>query len=330
MISSRVGRSRHREWSYAQQHYLRRAPLTSAEVTAWVKGSMVAMLNEQQLLSWHMPMGAAHNADPDSSVVGLVLSNSADDRTLLIASTVSKLWQLAVAEPQFGLRQRSAALRSACEARRQFHPPFFVDLVDGSDAGPVGPGSGTQQRPMATVARAEELYHEFMRRGHIASAWHETEGQPHIKVACQLGLCPLLRCRAADCIKMICKEHGEMGSAYVHEDTLDAYFKNVTVCAEEGCDVAYCQEHAFRPWHAPPLSECKVCHDHGYAARAVGATNEPGEATLLCRQHARRCQRVLENSYDEDENEEPDICGWVCCANCIDDHECGNDVTEYL
>ena len=44
----------------------RRAPLTSAEVTAWVKGSMAAMLNEQQLLSWHMPMGAAHNAAASS------------------------------------------------------------------------------------------------------------------------------------------------------------------------------------------------------------------------------------------------------------------------
>ena len=150
----------------------------------------------------------------------------------------------------------------------------------------------------------------------------------HIKVICQMGVCPLVQCGTANCTRMICLEHGQWGKAHVHEDTFDAVFHDLYACAEEGCQVAYCEQHYDRQ-----LNECKPCHDRGYAAAALGATNEAGEPTYLCRQHAHVCQEVVDDGrgggeYSDDEERE--ICGFVCCANCINDHQCGDDVTAYL
>ena len=103
-------------------------------------------------------------------------------------------------------------------------------------------------------------------------------------------------------------------------------------CCGHGCTKHYCEQH-----YELETVACKVCCDHSYAARRLGATNGHVEARF-CRAHPMtRCTRRVspygeEDAGEDDGSEDSDweVCGFLCCKRCLHDHKCGDDPTLYL
>lgn len=201
-------------------------------------------------------------------------------------------------------------------SRKSLRPPFFVDTATGFDD---SRGDGSQVRPVKTVGRAEAL-----RKVYDSMPWNRrsyvlNDDTDYVKVKCDStgSPCDLLVCNVDTCSAKVCREHS--GKNFFDTE-IDTYYFRPTVCHVAKCQVAYCPRHERR------LSkQCDVCTNGSRAEVSLGCYSTPASYPL-CSAHATTCTSYIKD-YDGTPTDE--VCGFVCCPNCIEDHECGNDPTEY-
>jgi hypothetical protein len=103
------------------------------------------------------------------------------------------------------------------------------------------------------------------------------------------------------------------------------------------CDTCYCVNHQHR------FDRCDVCRNGSIAEVRLGCYDRAHPAFLCMAHRPRYCGRTYtldgddeaEDEMDEDEDamgEDEDrlfVCHFRCCKAHLDDHECGDDPTQY-
>uniref|UniRef100_A0A7S1Y6T1 Uncharacterized protein n=1 Tax=Grammatophora oceanica TaxID=210454 RepID=A0A7S1Y6T1_9STRA len=178
--------------------------------------------------------------------------------------------------------------------------PYFVSLhpdTDESDA------NGTERFPFASVEQAE---------GALLNRSCSTCEVLLLKCA---STCVTKKCHR--CNVMVCTTHGgggTYGTLYRDGDVLWEFSK----CME--CKKVFgCSKHR--------LPECDVCRNTSNGEGALGMCEFPGQFDI-CRECAERCDRMVEDHYDEDRD--GTRCGFRCCPEHFNSHACGDDPSDYI
>lgn len=196
--------------------------------------------------------------------------------------------------------------------------PLFVDPLHGNDD---RRGNGTERRPLASVDRAQEVLKD-MGTSQIPS--------DTVLVCFQCSSvapsCEILECAEATCDEKLCRYHFD-GLGRHQDGSGDEIEFNVSVCMIDKCRNIYCRRHESA------LERCDVCTNASNAEVSLGCIDSPASFPL-CKEHAVTCHKaILSPDFDiEGEPEEHEVlqeCGFVCCPECVIDHDCGDDPTEY-
>ena len=94
------------------------------------------------------------------------------------------------------------------------------------------------------------------------------------------------------------------------------YYKRVC-CMVDGCAVAHCDQHA-----QGMLQVCNVCYNNAKATVSlIGEGFLEPTSLYVCQVHSTRCEEELDDG---------ERYGFVCCPTCILSHQCGDDPNEYV
>jgi hypothetical protein len=141
--------------------------------------------------------------------------------------------------------------------------------------------------------------------------------------------CMFAPCAFPSCKFSICTEHGHGNACDEGDGSFDSFSYEVPCCME--CDNHYCWNHN----NETVLTYCEVCINESSAARNLGCYNSVSGCILCPKHKATRCEQLIENGagdYDAEEGDETrdgTVCGFMCCQNCLEEHTCGEDPTDY-
>jgi hypothetical protein len=166
-----------------------------------------------------------------------------------------------------------------------------------------------------------------------------------------VSFCEFSKCTISECEISICLGHG-LGHGKRYEDDDDEHIEGGYLesdllfesgrCAAEGCSKRFCWRH----FDEVSMSICDVCNNGNTAERNLGMHDGCAPA-LYCHDHTTRCTQNITEEGDgiqvyldcsDSENEycrymvdldDEDICGFMCCSYCINNHTCGDDPSEY-
>mmetsp|Transcript_27310 Transcript_27310/g.35361 ORF Transcript_27310/g.35361 Transcript_27310/m.35361 type:complete len:213 (+) Transcript_27310:218-856(+) len=191
---------------------------------------------------------------------------------------------------------------------------WYVDLKNGKDS-----NRGTKKSPFLTLDKAEEMIEKF-RKIHPYHARSLDDNEPSVTVICHPDTCELKTCNISGCNGYVCTEHGDGNGESKTTDDNENYlsFENKLMCSHNECTFALCQKHNESRLNA--LLSCDVCEN---GARAEGLCDG---MKLFCSTHLTTCHGKYVDEYEDDETEKE--CGFRCCCECLDSHQCGYDPSE--
>mmetsp|Transcript_7327 Transcript_7327/g.14928 ORF Transcript_7327/g.14928 Transcript_7327/m.14928 type:complete len:384 (-) Transcript_7327:355-1506(-) len=224
-------------------------------------------------------------------------------------------------------------------------PPFFVSPSRGRD----DTGTGSERRPFKTEDRACEFVNAYLGRfGQLDDKW-ET---PMVAVKCKSPHCEFLPCPHSGCKTLVCLKHGAPGDGAPGEGiwngdafACDSLEFCVIQCMVEGCKAVRCEKHMR------DMEICDVCTNRQMAEVSLGCYDH-GDCGIgqywVCREHAVRCEgRPVGSEHSNNAEEwyghdgdgaeqaglegtvEREVCGFMCCPTCLDEHECGDNPVDY-
>ena len=168
--------------------------------------------------------------------------------------------------------------------------------------------SGSKDSPLKTVEEALRRWNADV---------NADEHSHFVTVMCDPKSCKMHKCRSKGCRRKVCEEHADGHGTRVaigmRKYATSFYAEGEGgVCGDDGCTMAYCNEHT----HEFGGGMCELCD--GVEARALGSEQAPLPAPPLCKTHTKVCRRQFDHPTFEDTVQ----CTFRCCPRHIKNHNC--------
>jgi len=254
-------------------------------------------------------------------------------------------------------REMHKDLARVCRTNKQFYrvfrnlvPPTTIYIA--ANTGNDSKGDGTILNPFRSM---EPLYEKNFWRSREKlklSGKHDEETTVQI-IHCNRSECEVMICNQDGCSNKVCREH-KNGSGIYDRHMNEWRFDEYAVCSVKNCNVAFCEMHykdgpmgyiGLTPiGRSTRLQGCSVCENFMSAQSSLLGWSNVRAVKPLCTGHAKQCRMVWIESeeswyhpedehcgdFDPEEWDQENICGFICCPECIDRHRCGDDPTEYV
>jgi len=187
--------------------------------------------------------------------------------------------------------------------------PYYISLSSTDKSSPYQDGS--DRFPFKSVEAAVARYNDLR--------WNERGGEEFPLVIVDCGPdCRYQECYQASCKTPVCLEHGSRRGVVAEGDVVFVVHK----CKD--CGKIACNRHGFK--------KCDVCSNR-FAGEVLLGMHEGYDTFPVCKECATVCQGKVENMEEPDEDasesDESKVCGFRCCKECLANHRCGDDPTEY-
>lgn len=215
------------------------------------------------------------------------------------------------------------------DVRRLFRDPptrpYYVTLKRVTDKYQ----DGSQRFPFTSMEDAEIAFIKNKKRDC-------NEGEYDVVFLDCAPDCKRAECSHPQCKIQVCTKHGlGQGRIYYRYGCGDIVF-NFQKCLH--CENVVCERHTTLPQNPSTwFRECDIC-SMGYSAQArVGESLVTGpfpfckHCGTICKGRVKSDNSDLYNEYEKSECEDTDdseCCGFFCCKNCIDDHQCGYEFQD--
>jgi len=196
--------------------------------------------------------------------------------------------------------------------------PYAVSLLPTANASIA---NGTERRPFASLKAA-------------AAAVAEVRDHSMLRLIHCPPSCSRIKCLRRGCTKMLCTKHGDGRGCFNEEggdeNGVSWFFSK---CIECKVSVA-CQDHEF--------PNCDVCRNTNRAQISLGMDDTCCSYPLCY-----KCESICDGQIGDDpedrvvrkgiggkeegsgESSEAGVCSFRCCTECIGEHTCGDDPSEY-